>query len=181
MDTGTPATGAFGALLYGLRRRAGLSQEELAHAAGVSVRALSYMERGRSRGPQRRTVQALAEALGLDPEGARELEHTRAWAARAGPAPRRPRPPPQDRTRPRGPPRRICCRARRAASTGGRRSSPPCPGPPRARRPSAWWSGPPGSGRRPSYCTGPTRAVPDSPKGRSTPTCAGSVTPASPP
>ncbi|MFE1794021.1 helix-turn-helix domain-containing protein, partial [Streptomyces sp. NPDC059525] len=76
MDTGTPATGAFGALLYGLRRRAGLSQEELAHAAGVSVRALSYMERGRSRGPQRRTVQALAEALGLDPEGARELEHT---------------------------------------------------------------------------------------------------------
>ncbi|MEU3405263.1 helix-turn-helix domain-containing protein [Streptomyces sp. NPDC006670] len=76
MDTGTPATGGFGALLHGLRTAAGLSQEELAHAAGVSVRALSYMERGRSRGPQRRTVRALAEALGLDAEGARELEHT---------------------------------------------------------------------------------------------------------
>ncbi|MFD8636951.1 helix-turn-helix domain-containing protein [Streptomyces sp. NPDC059533] len=75
MDTGTPATGDFGALLHGLRKRAGLSQEELAHSAGVSVRALSYMERGHSRGPQRRTVQALAAALGQDAAGARELEH----------------------------------------------------------------------------------------------------------
>lgn len=76
MDTGTPATSSFAALLHGLRTKAGLSQEELAHAAGVSVRALSYMERGRSRGPQRRTVQALAAALGLDAAAARELEHT---------------------------------------------------------------------------------------------------------
>ncbi|MER7764693.1 helix-turn-helix domain-containing protein [Streptomyces sp. NPDC097619] len=75
MGTGTPATGGFGALLHGLRMRAGLSQEELAHTSGVSVRALSDMERGRSRGPQRRTVRALAEALGLDAAGARELEH----------------------------------------------------------------------------------------------------------
>ncbi|MFD9692662.1 helix-turn-helix domain-containing protein [Kitasatospora sp. NPDC059088] len=73
-----------GALLHGLRRRAGLSQEDLAHAAGVSVRTLSYLEQGRSRGPQRRTVQALAKALGLDAAGARELEE----AARLG----RPRP-----------------------------------------------------------------------------------------
>ncbi|MGW7343087.1 helix-turn-helix domain-containing protein [Streptomyces sp. NPDC054854] len=76
MDTVTPATGGFGALLRGLRRTAGLSQEELAHAAGVSVRALSYLERGHSRGPQRRTVQALATALGLDAAGAREMERT---------------------------------------------------------------------------------------------------------
>ncbi|MGW2672486.1 helix-turn-helix domain-containing protein [Streptomyces sp. NPDC001272] len=76
MATGTPTTGSFAALLHGLRTKAGLSQEELAHAAGVSVRALSYMERGRSRGPQRRTVQALAAALGLDEAGARKLEHT---------------------------------------------------------------------------------------------------------
>ncbi|MFD8981696.1 helix-turn-helix domain-containing protein [Streptomyces sp. NPDC059564] len=76
MGTGTPATGGFGALLHRLRTGAGLSQEELAYAAGVSVRALSYMERGHTRGPQRRTVQALAAALGLDAAGARELEHT---------------------------------------------------------------------------------------------------------
>jgi hypothetical protein len=31
-------------------------------AAGVSVRALSDLERGRARGPQRRTVEALAGA-----------------------------------------------------------------------------------------------------------------------
>ncbi|MFD9764911.1 helix-turn-helix domain-containing protein [[Kitasatospora] papulosa] len=75
MDTGT-ATGGFGALLRGLRTGAGLSQEELALAAGVSVRALSYMERGRSRGPQRRTVQALAQALGLNADAAGQLERT---------------------------------------------------------------------------------------------------------
>ncbi|MFD8591390.1 ATP-binding protein [Streptomyces sp. NPDC059637] len=74
MGTGTPAGGAFGAHLRALRTGAGLSQEELAHSAGVSVRGLSDLERGRSRGPQRRTVQALAAALRLDPAAARELE-----------------------------------------------------------------------------------------------------------
>ncbi|MEV7445688.1 helix-turn-helix domain-containing protein [Streptomyces sp. NPDC091204] len=74
MASTTPADYSFGTLLHALRRRAGLSQEDLAHAAGVSVRGLSYLEKGRSRGPQRRTVQALATALGLDAAGARELE-----------------------------------------------------------------------------------------------------------
>ncbi|MFD9797176.1 helix-turn-helix domain-containing protein, partial [Streptomyces sp. NPDC059070] len=74
ITSSAPATVPFGVLLHGLRRRAGLSQEDLAHAAGVSVRTLSYLERGRSRGPQRRTVQALAKALGLDAAGFRELE-----------------------------------------------------------------------------------------------------------
>ncbi|MGW1521190.1 helix-turn-helix domain-containing protein [Streptomyces sp. NPDC002287] len=94
MATGTPTTGSFAALLHGLRTKAGLSQEELAHAAGVSVRALSYMERGRSRGPQRRTVQALAAALGLDEAGARELEHTASLGRpRRTPATQAPPPP----------------------------------------------------------------------------------------
>ncbi|SDT83389.1 NB-ARC domain-containing protein [Streptomyces sp. TLI_053] len=75
---------SFGTLLHALRQHAGLSQEDLANAAGVSVRTLSYLEQGRSRGPQRRTVQALAAALGLDAAGARGLEE----AASAG----RPRP-----------------------------------------------------------------------------------------
>ncbi|MFI6103343.1 helix-turn-helix domain-containing protein [Streptomyces sp. NPDC051310] len=96
MDSGTPGSGGFSALLRSLRTGAGLSQEELAHAAGVSVRALSYMERGHSRGPQRRTVQALALALGLDEAGARELEHAaslgRPRRTRRTPAPDAPPP-----------------------------------------------------------------------------------------
>ncbi|MEU1708097.1 helix-turn-helix transcriptional regulator [Streptomyces sp. NPDC005706] len=66
MRGGTPSTEDFGQRLRVLRARAGLSQEALSDAAGVSVRALADMERGRTRGPQRRTVKALAEALGLD-------------------------------------------------------------------------------------------------------------------
>jgi transcriptional regulator with XRE-family HTH domain/tetratricopeptide (TPR) repeat protein len=52
-------------LLSRHRRAAGLTQEELAAASGISARAISDMERGRVRGPQHRTVQALADALGL--------------------------------------------------------------------------------------------------------------------
>jgi transcriptional regulator with XRE-family HTH domain len=61
-------TAAFGALLRGRRQSAGLTLEELAEASGVSARAISDMERGRSRAPQRRTVQALANALALSGE-----------------------------------------------------------------------------------------------------------------
>lgn len=56
---------SLGTLLRGFRHAAGLTLEELADAAGVSDRAIGDMERGHSRGPQARTVQALAEALGL--------------------------------------------------------------------------------------------------------------------
>lgn len=64
----------FGKRLHALRTGAGVSQEQLAHRAGISVRALSNLERGRSCGPQRRTVRALAAALELDAVGGRELE-----------------------------------------------------------------------------------------------------------
>lgn len=77
MHDGTPS-GDFGQRLRNLRVRAGLSQEALSHTAGVSVRALADMERGRTRGPQRRTVQALAEALGLDGDEAARLEKSAA-------------------------------------------------------------------------------------------------------
>ncbi|MGI5501546.1 helix-turn-helix domain-containing protein [Lentzea sp. CA-135723] len=56
----------FGARLVQHRRNAGLSQEELSDRSGVSVRAISDMERGRARSPQRRTTEALLDALGLD-------------------------------------------------------------------------------------------------------------------
>ncbi|MGW2836624.1 helix-turn-helix domain-containing protein [Streptomyces sp. NPDC001493] len=59
-------TELFGVMLRGLRQQNRLTMEELAEASGVSVRAIGDMERGRSRVPQRRTVVALAEGLGLD-------------------------------------------------------------------------------------------------------------------
>ncbi|MFI9323636.1 tetratricopeptide repeat protein [Kitasatospora aureofaciens] len=67
-------TGEFGHLLAGHRVAAGLTQEDLAATAGVSLRALGDMERGRTRGPQRRTVRALAAALGLDGAQSAALE-----------------------------------------------------------------------------------------------------------
>ncbi len=59
-----PPTG-FGGLLRQLRREARWTQEELAEAAGVSVRAVAYLERGTVRTPQKESVRLLADALGL--------------------------------------------------------------------------------------------------------------------
>ncbi|MFJ9608070.1 ATP-binding protein [Kitasatospora sp. NPDC101176] len=72
--SGADGGGEFGRLLAGHRVAAGLTQEELAASAGVSLRAVGDMERGRTRGPQRRTVRALAEALGLDAARAATLD-----------------------------------------------------------------------------------------------------------
>lgn len=58
--------GQFAGLLRDLRIRAGWTQEELAEAAGVSVRTVSGLERGAIQRPQRETVELLADALGLD-------------------------------------------------------------------------------------------------------------------
>ncbi|WP_281427105.1 ATP-binding protein [Nonomuraea ceibae] len=71
---------SFGLLLRRLRQRATLTLEELADVSGVSARAISDMERGNSRGPQQRTVDALAKALQLDDEQRSALTE----AARAG-------------------------------------------------------------------------------------------------
>jgi transcriptional regulator with XRE-family HTH domain/tetratricopeptide (TPR) repeat protein len=62
-----------GVLLRRHRRLAGLTMEALAEASGVSTRAISEMERGRARGPQARTVAALATALSLDGPAREEL------------------------------------------------------------------------------------------------------------
>ena len=58
---------AFGDLLKGYRGRAGLTQEELAERAQLSIRGISDLERGINRTPRRDTVAALANALGLSP------------------------------------------------------------------------------------------------------------------
>jgi predicted ATPase/DNA-binding XRE family transcriptional regulator len=69
MNTGAPDT--FGAYLKVLRVTAGLTQEELATTAGLSVHAVSALERGERRRPHMETVRALAAALGLK-EAARD-------------------------------------------------------------------------------------------------------------
>ena len=56
---------SFADLLRCYRRRAGLTQEELAERAHLSVRGISNLERGVRRLPQRGTVTLLAEALAL--------------------------------------------------------------------------------------------------------------------
>jgi predicted ATPase/transcriptional regulator with XRE-family HTH domain len=60
------ATPAFGDLLRRLRTAATLSQEELAERAGVSVRAVSNLERGVHQAPRLETVRLLADALRLE-------------------------------------------------------------------------------------------------------------------
>ena len=86
-DLRTRADGPSFAVL--LRRyRAGLTQEELAERAGLSVRAVSDLERGVRRAPYKETVRLLAEALGLGVQ-----ERARHWtglrAADNSPASRR--------------------------------------------------------------------------------------------
>ena len=59
------SAGSFGARLKALREAAGFTQEELATIAGLSVHAVSALERGHRRRPHVDTVRALAAALDL--------------------------------------------------------------------------------------------------------------------
>ncbi|MGW7529275.1 helix-turn-helix domain-containing protein [Streptomyces sp. NPDC054783] len=58
----------FSAVLRRLRARAGMTQEELAERSGLSVRTIHGLETGLRFNPRLATVQALAEALALQPE-----------------------------------------------------------------------------------------------------------------
>ncbi|MGW6276721.1 ATP-binding protein [Kribbella sp. NPDC055071] len=71
------AAGSFGDLLRRLRERAGLTQEELAERAQLSVDAIGLLERGERQRPQRRTLAVLADALALDPADREQLEAAR--------------------------------------------------------------------------------------------------------
>src|SRR5262245_4980743 len=82
-----PSAG-FGEVLRGRRVAAGLSQEELAARAALSPNAVSALERGARRTPQRETVRRLAAALALPPGDATALEA--AAVRRRGPAGRAP-------------------------------------------------------------------------------------------
>src|SRR5262245_36389629 len=59
------AAGSFASQLKALREAAGFTQEELATIAGLSVHAVSALERGERRRPQIETVRALSTALDL--------------------------------------------------------------------------------------------------------------------
>ncbi|GAA3349935.1 tetratricopeptide repeat protein [Amorphoplanes nipponensis] len=91
-DQGGPG---FDAVLRSYRLRAKLTQDELAARAGVGVRTVRDLERGRASRPQRTTVELLAAALGL--AGADRLAFlaaARGQPAGAGPPPRYMRLPP---------------------------------------------------------------------------------------
>jgi predicted ATPase/transcriptional regulator with XRE-family HTH domain len=59
----------FGSALRRLRLAAGLSQEQLAERARISIEAVSALERGVRKVPQRQTLELLLEALELDAPG----------------------------------------------------------------------------------------------------------------
>src|SRR6186713_3250377 len=63
MSIGGPSS--FGVQLKALREAAGFTQEELATIAGLSVHAVSAIERGERRRPHVDTVRALSAALDL--------------------------------------------------------------------------------------------------------------------
>jgi tetratricopeptide (TPR) repeat protein/transcriptional regulator with XRE-family HTH domain len=83
METQQPS--AFGELLRRYRVAAMLTQEELAQRAGLSMRAVSDLERGVKCRPHPHTVRLLAEALGLQGAARAAFEATRGrGAGRAG-------------------------------------------------------------------------------------------------
>jgi predicted ATPase/DNA-binding XRE family transcriptional regulator len=71
---GVIGTSAFGILLRRYRVAAGLSQEGLAERARMSPEGVGSLERGIRRTPQRRTLELLAQALGLNADEEREFE-----------------------------------------------------------------------------------------------------------
>ncbi|WP_163509515.1 XRE family transcriptional regulator [Fodinicola acaciae] len=65
MDVTAQPPAALGELLRRLRLAAGMTQDELATKAGLSLRALGDIERGRTLVPYRQSMRALADALDL--------------------------------------------------------------------------------------------------------------------
>ncbi|MDQ6833694.1 MAG: tetratricopeptide repeat protein [Chloroflexota bacterium] len=76
MTTAPVSSPSFGERLRAYRIAAGLSQAALAEQAGVSVRAVSDLERGARRAPYPRTIACFAAALGLSNGERTALEAT---------------------------------------------------------------------------------------------------------
>ncbi|MFE9658412.1 helix-turn-helix domain-containing protein [Streptomyces sp. NPDC005955] len=69
--------GELASLLRVLREQAGMTQEELADSSGLSIRAISDLERGKTTTPHRRSIALLADALCVQGDS---LEHFRQTA-----------------------------------------------------------------------------------------------------
>jgi transcriptional regulator with XRE-family HTH domain len=81
------STPGFGALLRQYREAALVTQEELADRSGLSIRAISNLETGRTGRPFRTSAECLARALGLDGASTELLMRAaRAGRVRAAPA-----------------------------------------------------------------------------------------------
>jgi len=76
---------SFADLLRRHRVAEGLSQEALAERAGLSVDAISYLERGVRRAPQKATLDLLMDALALDDNARYQLEEAAKVARSRGP------------------------------------------------------------------------------------------------
>jgi transcriptional regulator with XRE-family HTH domain len=63
----------FATLLRNYRRQSGLTQEELAERADLSMASVSLLERGVTQALQKATVEMLSAALALPPEEAAEI------------------------------------------------------------------------------------------------------------
>lgn len=85
MDVDAERRPEFGALLRRFRLNADLSQEMLAERARISVQAVSALERGARRAPQRQTLELIMRALDLDADNRSRLEHAALIGARRRP------------------------------------------------------------------------------------------------
>jgi transcriptional regulator with XRE-family HTH domain len=74
---------SFAGQLRGYRLAAGLTQAELAERSGLSLRAISDLERGVKRAPRPRSIALLASTLGLSQNDTVRL--ARAVSRRRGP------------------------------------------------------------------------------------------------
>ncbi|KUL38893.1 XRE family transcriptional regulator [Streptomyces sp. NRRL F-4489] len=80
---------------HGRRRAPGLRRSDLATRAGISVEYLTRIEQGRDRNPSTAVVNALADALSLDPAERNHLRYLAKIAGGACSAHARPTPPPR--------------------------------------------------------------------------------------